>query len=113
MIDLGDDGKVTPLPVRFKGPLPDERTLLAPYEVGKTKCSHFPVRAIVDASLAEVTCGDCGEKLNPMWVLAQLANRDRNFAEAHARYHEQMKRLSERTSTKCRHCGKMTRISNA
>ncbi len=105
-----DDDNVTPLPVKFKGPLPPDRTLLVPHEVGKSQCQHFPVQAIVNTSLAEVTCGSCGEKLNPMWVLGQLATRDRNFAEAHDRYHEQMKRLDERTSTKCRHCGKMTRI---
>jgi hypothetical protein len=111
-VNLGDGDNVKPLPVKFKGPLPEERTLLVPYEVGKSKCSHYPGRFIVDSSLAEVTCGDCNEKLNPMWVLGQLATRDRNFAEAHVRYHEQMKRLSDRTSTKCRHCGKMTRVSN-
>lgn len=99
--------------MKFKKAAPGERTLLAPYEVAKRGCHHYPGHFIVNESLAEVTCADCGEKLNPMWVLQQLATRDRNFAEAHTRYHEQMKRLSERTSTKCRHCGKMTRISNA
>jgi hypothetical protein len=112
-MNLIDEDKIKKLPVKFKGPLPPDRTLLSPREVGRTKCLHYPGHFIVDGSLAEVTCGDCGEKLNPMWVLQQLATRDRNFAEAHTRYHEQMKRLSERTSTKCRHCGKMTRISNA
>lgn len=109
-----DDGdNIKTLPVRFKGPLPPARTLFVPHEVGKSGCQHYPGHFIVNDSLAEVTCGDCNEKLNPMWVLGQLARRDGNFADAHARYHEQMKRLSERTSTKCRHCGKMTRISNA
>lgn len=106
------DDKITALPVKFKGPLPEDRTLLGPSEVGKSKCHHYPGCFIVDSSLAEVTCGECKEKLNPMWVLGQLATRDRNFAEAHTRYHEQMKRLSERTSTKCQHCKKMTRVSN-
>lgn len=106
------DDKIKLLPVKFKKAAPNERTLLVPYEVGKSACRHYPGRFIVNESLAEVTCGDCNEKLNPMWVLHQLAVRDHNFAEAHTRYHEQMRRLSERTSTKCRHCGKMTRVSN-
>ncbi len=108
---IDDTDNVRKLPIKFKGPLPDERTLLLPYEVGKSKCLHYPGRFIIDTSLAEVTCGDCNEKLNPMWVLGQLAGRDRKFAEAHDTYHEQMKRLDERTRTKCENCGKMTRIS--
>jgi hypothetical protein len=32
---------------------------------------------------------------------------------AQARYHEEMKRLEERSLTQCEHCGKMTRISRA
>jgi hypothetical protein len=111
MID--DGSNIKPLPVAFKKAAPNERTLLAPYEVGKRDCQHYPGRFVVNESLAEVTCGDCNEKLNPMWVLHQLATRDRNFAEAHTRYHDEMKRLRERHSTKCQHCKKMTRISRA
>ncbi len=107
------DDKITPLPVAFKGPLPPERTLLQPWEVKESKCQHFPGRFIVDDSLAEVTCADCKEKLNPMWVLGQLATRDRNFADAHVRYNDEMKRLRERSATKCQHCKKMTRISRS
>lgn len=109
MDDLGIN--ITPLPVKFKKASPEERTLFAPYEVGKSGCSHFPGHFVVSESLADVTCVDCGEKLNPMWVLKQLANRDRKFADAHDRYADECKRLTERQRTKCDHCGKMTRIS--
>jgi len=106
-----DDDKIKILPVKFSKPAPDERTLLHPHEVQSSKCMHYPGHFIIDASLAEVTCADCKEKLNPMWVLQQLAGRDRRFAEAHETYAKQMKRLSERERTKCDHCGKLTRIS--
>jgi hypothetical protein len=105
----GDGDKVQRLPVRFKSPLPPGRTLLLPYEVGQRPCFHE--RFVVDGDKAEVECADCKEKLNPMWVLSRLAQRDHRFHEAHHRYHEQMKRLDERSRTKCRYCGKMTPIS--
>lgn len=106
-----DDDKIAKLPIRFKNPLPPERTLVFPYEVGKSsRCQHE--HFVVDSEKAEVECGACGEKLNPMWVLQRLTSRDHRFHEAHHQYAEQMKRLSERSVTKCRNCGKMTRISN-
>jgi hypothetical protein len=107
-----DDDTVRRLPVRFKSPVPEERTLVVPYEIGRPpKCGHFMTSFIVDPAAAEVECARCGEKLNPMWVLAKLATEDRRMAESQARYQEEQKRLAERTRTKCDHCGKMTRIS--
>jgi hypothetical protein len=109
---VSDDGKVTPLPVRFKGPLPEERSLVREFEVvGPAKCNHLFATYIIDPAAAEPECGRCGEKLNPMWVLGQLATHDRRMAESQARYQDEQKRLAERTRTKCQHCGKMTRIS--
>lgn len=107
MID--DDDKVTPLPVKFKAPEPAERSLLAPYEVGKRTCYHD--QFVVDATLSTVECAACHEKLDPMWVLAHLCHRDHRFVEAHRRYADEMKRLEERSRTKCDRCGHMTRIS--
>lgn len=111
---MGEDvGNVTKLPVRFKNPLPDERTLMMPHEVPHEvqTCSHLFVQYIVDPALAEVECGQCGAKLNPMWVLNRLAAEDRRYHEGMKRYHEEMRRLSEREKTKCFNCGHMTRIS--
>lgn len=73
------------------------------------ECFHR--RFLVDETKAEVECKDCGEKLNPMWVLRQLAQRENQYHEYHARYHDECKRLAERSKTKCQHCGQMTRIS--
>ncbi len=109
------DDKVKALPVKFKQPGPVDKTLVGPHEVDKQKCMHSPFLGasfVVDASLAEVECSLCHEKLNPMWVLGELTKRDSRFHEAHRRYHEETKRLKERSSTKCQCCGKMTRISD-
>lgn len=103
------DGKVKKLPVRFRKPGPEDRTLLHPHEVGTRQCFHD--RFIIDETLATVSCGDCKASLNPMWVLKSLTARDSRFHEAHRRYNEESKRLAERSRTQCDHCGKMTRIS--
>jgi hypothetical protein len=111
-VEVSDDlpDHVKRLPVRFKKPLPEDRTLLFAYEVGQYDlCSHD--RFVIDDKKAEVGCGDCHEKLNPMWVLSVLTSRDHRFHEAHATYNEQMKRLDERTRTKCEWCDKLTRIN--
>jgi len=111
MSDETDD-KVKRLPVRFKKPVPEDRTLVRPFEVAAgLKCQHIMVGYVVDPAAAEVECGKCGEKLNPMWVLGQLATIDRRMAESQARYQDEQKRLAERQRTKCYHCGKITRIS--
>lgn len=62
-----DDENVTKLPVRFKNPLPEQRVLIRPHEVPRPgDCMHFMVTYIVDDKAAEVECGECGAKLNPM-----------------------------------------------
>lgn len=108
-------GGVTKIPVRFKSQAPPERTVVRPFEIGRPEpCLHSPLMGatyIVDTKLAEVECGKCGAKLNPMFVLQQIAAEDQRMATARDRYQEEQKRLAERTRTKCDHCHKMTRIS--
>lgn len=113
MTDTPDDTTVTRLPVRFREPPPTDRVLLGPYEIplGDSTCSHTFVQYMVDPSLAEVVCGKCKARLNPMWVLEQLARADRRHAESQKAAREAQKRLDERSRTKCQHCNKMTRIS--
>ena len=112
-MDNGDLDNITKLPIRFKSPTPEDRSVMRRFEVHKGRdCNHLRVPYLVDVSEAMVECGRCGEKLNPMWVLGQLAVHDYRMAESQARYKDEMKRLSERTRTKCHHCGQMTRISN-
>lgn len=108
---MSERENVTKLPVSFKGPLPDDRTLIGIREVPRRgACQHLLVTYIVDGASDTVECGQCHERLNPMWVLTQLATLDRRMVASQARYQDEMKRLSERQRTKCGHCGKMTRI---
>lgn len=105
--------KVTRLPVRFKEPPDPDRVLVGPYEVGKPRsCDHLMVQYVVSVSDAEVECSRCGGKLNPMWVLAQLATTDRRFFENAQAAKATEARRQERRRTKCENCGKMTRIRN-
>jgi hypothetical protein len=108
------DESVLRLPVKFKTPPSEERTLEVVHG-GFDRCNHNfiivggeikHVTYIIDEAAAEVECSNCKAKLNPMWVLARLAHHETRY-----RYQEEMKRLSERTRTKCDNCGHMTRIS--
>ena len=106
---MTDDDNITKLPVKFRKPPDEDRTLFSPWEVGKPKaCYHESF--VVDQEKDTVECAACGERLNPMWVLSHLATRDRNFADRQKRANEAMNRLKERSRTKCEHCQKMTRI---
>ncbi|WP_413194204.1 hypothetical protein [Pararobbsia alpina] len=102
------DDNVTVLPVTPRPNLVDERVFTM---VPGMTCWHR--RYLVDDKKAEVECADCHEKLNPMWVLQQLAFAENRYHELHARYHDELKRLGERSRTKCEHCGQMTRISKS
>lgn len=77
-------------------------------------CQHWAgqVTYQIDEKLADVTCGGCGVKLNPMWVLSQLMGKESRYARYRDDYQDEMKRLSERRRTKCRKCGEMTAISD-
>ncbi|WP_342049896.1 MULTISPECIES: hypothetical protein [unclassified Cupriavidus] len=65
----------------------------------------------IDEKLGEVQCLACREKLNPMWVLSQLARIETRWHQQHAQHQQELARLAERSRTKCRHCGEMTPIS--
>lgn len=115
---MTDEG-VTRLPVKFKTPPSDERTLKI-VQGGFDGCNHNfvivgceikYVTYLVDPAAAEIECSNCKAKLNPMWVLARLAHDETRYHETAKRYQEEMKRLSERTRAKCECCGYMTRIS--
>lgn len=80
-------------------------------EVRSYACMHR--RFTIDDHLQQVECRDCGEKLNPMFALISLCRQESRYHELHQRYQDEMKRLAERSKTKCRHCGEMTSISRA
>jgi len=73
-------------------------------------CSHFPATYFFCESENEVTCGNCGAKLNPVWVIAQLAMYESRWMDARRRYLQLKTEHERRRSCKCQHCGRMTRI---
>lgn len=83
--------------------------LLQPYE---KKCDHRDKGVVVDEALLDVTCRGCGSKLDPVWVLARLAEHESQWRRSREAYMDEAKRAKERRSTKCQHCGQMTRIRN-
>lgn len=98
---------VTPLPVKRRT-TSTERVLT---EAHSYACRH--TRFVVDEKLEQVECADCKERLNPIYALLQLCRQETRYHELHARYQDEMKRLAERSRTKCRKCGQMTEISHA
>src|SRR5580704_16401912 len=102
---MSEKPPVIELKVPFKKPVPEDKLLLVEWQ----ECFHGPY--IVDSELAEVTCKKCGAKLNPMAVLMRLSGEETKWHQSFKRYQEEMQRLNERSSTKCQHCKKMTRIS--
>lgn len=99
------DKKVTALPVK-KRPDPNDAQYLEVVHVGKCRHNHY----LIDESKAEVECGLCHEKLNPMYVLLELAKQETRWNESRKAYIKEHEAINARRKTKCQHCGQMTRI---
>lgn len=78
------------------------------YDYGK--CQHAHVE--VCEKKAECICRDCGEKLNPIWVLMRIATDDRIFVDRWAGMKAEMQLMQGRMRVKCRHCGKFTPVES-
>lgn len=74
------------------------------------RCQHKHMT--VDEDLNEVTCDDCGAKLNPVAVLLRFESEESRWANEWERLRELHKKLDSRVRCKCQHCGLMTRINN-
>jgi len=72
------------------------------------KCKH--TKFIVDESLNEVECGICGEKLNPIWVISQMANKEHRALIRLDEINKIADKALAKTKCKCQHCHKMTDI---
>jgi len=107
-IDINGGGDV----VQFTGKKrPDDKGLmLVPPAVA---CRHQLASFTVDVDAGKCTCRTCGGDVSPMFVLEQLMRHESQWQQTRSAYQEEMKRLAERRKTKCQHCHKMTRISNA
>lgn len=103
---------VKKLPVKYKEPPHADAFLVIKSgpKCGENGYDHIGPY-VVDESQSEVECGACHAKLNPIWVLQRMARKETGWHRTRAAYEEEMKRLTERSSTKCRHCDRMTPIS--
>ena len=72
------------------------------------KCQHKSIE--VDEIEAEVTCKDCGARLNPVAVLVRLAKEGSRLAWRIDELKKLNNRFDEKKRTTCQHCGKMTNI---
>jgi hypothetical protein len=71
-------------------------------------CRHQ--RAIVDRQLAELTCADCGVKLNPIEFLVGLATQERIYKMTQENIAASRAALESRKRCRCTKCGQWTEI---
>ena len=99
---------IVPLPAAFK----EREGVAMLVAVKPVQCWHLRVSFSVDVVSGRCHCKACNAEVSPMFVLQQLMNAESQWMRSRAEYQDEMKRLAERESTKCSHCGKMTRISH-
>lgn len=97
----------------FSIPIDDEPTNIICLSEARTrfamsKCQHKHVE--VDEILAEVTCKDCGEKLNPIAVLVRMATEESRLGNRITANKQLLADLETKHRTKCKHCGQMTPV---
>lgn len=80
--------------------------------VSHSHCKHIFTSFEVDIDAGKCRCKKCGEEVASMFVLEQLMKAESRWMRTLATYQDEMKRLSERSKTKCRKCGEMTEISH-
>lgn len=91
-----------------------ERTIIAnERRFNPQQCPHKGP-FVVDRKLGSVECKDCGAMLNPIYVLEILACQEAYWNLRQKELTKYLtdinKEISERTKTKCTHCGNMTAI---
>jgi ribosomal protein S27E len=109
-IDPPEPADIIPFPGKKRPPDEGRMLEVVHYDGG---CAHLNTTFRFREGETEVTCGACGTKLDPMFVLKQLATEESRWFNNRDRYQDEMKRIEERSKTECEHCGKMTRISRA
>jgi transcription elongation factor Elf1 len=73
------------------------------------KCRHMKVE--LDEELALVTCGDCGERLDPLWILRRYADQETNLTWRIKELKDIKAKLDKKLRTKCEHCGRFTHVN--
>lgn len=72
------------------------------------QCRHLNITVYEDRS--QVVCRDCGESLNPIWVLTRMAKEETKWAMRRSEFIAARTELAKRQRCKCQHCGQITRI---
>ena len=101
------DEKVIYLPVH---PRPRELTLHVVHFDRARPCTHRDVSYGIRPGEADVECCACHARLDPMFVLMELAHMESRWMNARRASIEIRKELEQRTRCKCEHCGRMTNI---
>jgi hypothetical protein len=121
---MTDDDNIKKLPVKFKKPPGDEPPFLSIVNRwgDKDGCDHRSYyvegRGFVNVTYqiregeTEIECGRCHTRVDPMFVLKIMASEETSWSLQRARYIDEMKRLRERSRTKCMKCGYLTEISH-
>lgn len=74
----------------------------------ETECPHTVVR--VDGKLWLVKCEKCGEQVDPIQFLVDLANEERSHTYRVNDLVKEEEKVKGKMRCKCEHCGKITRI---
>lgn len=98
------DSNVRALPVAAR-PDPNGRPMLNP--VDRAQCQHRGSFTL-DADAGKCFCDDCNGEVSPMFVLDQLMKEESRWMRTRSAYRDEMKRLAERSRTKCEKCGQIT-----
>lgn len=78
----------------------------------KQPCQHKLVTYRIREGETEVECGGCGTRLDPMFVLRQMAIQDSIWRQRQETSAKIAREVEQRRRTTCQHCGKMTKIRN-
>lgn len=97
------DDNVKQLPVR-----PKDHSQILKIADSYSGCQHR--RAIVDERLAELTCADCQERLNPIQFLVTIYHRLRLFEREKQSIAAARAELERRKRCRCTQCGEWTEI---
>lgn len=105
-----NDADVIKLSVKRRINPPDGSLMLVKPPFGK--CKHYGVSFEIDQEAGDCKCLQCGERVTAIFVLTRLMHQESRWMKTREAHQDEMKRLNERSRTKCQHCGEITRISH-
>lgn len=73
-----------------------------------SECKHSSI--IVDETLNELICEECGERINPIWYIMEIGIITNRLKRTIEQYEKRIEELKGRVRVKCRHCGMYTNI---